>query len=314
MVLQAPISLKASNLHISYGQTPAIAIEKLDVAGNIIGLIGHNGSGKSTIIKSTLQLVKPVSGWIQALNNSQQLIPHESMAFSPEKGSVFADITVEDYVRLWCRIKRKNVKYYLKEGLEITEELGITKLYSKLGRELSKGEKRLVQTAIGLLLDPKLFLLDEPFDGLDVARTQEFSTLIRNQSTKRSFLISSHRMNIMERLADTLIVLNNGKVCTVGNPEEVSKFLSGKQISLLFESRLKPDEQAKLMKSFKAFYQEHIITSIGKQISISGPLLKEQGVQEFANQLGAKNFKIETTVPTLTDAMAYHLKNARLNK
>jgi ABC-type multidrug transport system ATPase subunit len=73
--------------------------------------------------------------------------------------------------------------------------------------------------------DPKLFLFDEPFDGLDVQRTTELMNIVREEKAHRTFLISSHRMDVMERVADAILVLKNGEVASSGGITHVCKDL-----------------------------------------------------------------------------------------
>ncbi len=211
------ITLRAKNLNIYYDSYRALSIPSLEVQGNVIAIIGHNGSGKSTLIKAILGLLAPRSGSVEtcAAPNSvfgteEILVPENHMAFSPENGSVFADIDVESYLQLWCRIKHRDAHYYKSGGREIIERLDLKPLFKKLGRELSKGQRRKVQTAAGLLCHPKLFLFDEPFDGLDIVQSTVLSQIMVEQSEKMGMIITSHRMDVVEQLADQVIVLRNG--------------------------------------------------------------------------------------------------------
>lgn len=218
-------TIEAKGLSVAYDSTVALRCEQLVLSGNIIGLIGHNGAGKSTFIKSILKLLPPTSGSLKVYDDNGPLLPEEHMAFCPETGSVFNDISVESYVKLWCRLKHQDPNYYRKEGREISDLLALEPLLPKLGRELSKGQRRRVQTAIGFLTKPKLFLFDEPFDGLDVLRTRELAEIINNQSEQTNFIISSHRMDVMERLVDMLVVLRAGEFVATGPVQEVCKKL-----------------------------------------------------------------------------------------
>jgi ABC-type multidrug transport system ATPase subunit len=216
------VSLEARNLSVRYSDLVALEIPQLFARGQIIAILGHNGAGKSTLIKALLGLLVPHSGVLEVKDATGAVLRAEDhMAFCPENGAVFADIPVESYLRLWCRIKHNDPRYYLKEGAPYVRRLSITQLLRKKGRELSKGQRRRVQTALGFMSDPRLFLFDEPFDGLDVQRTNDLMEIVEEERTKRAFLISSHRMDVMERLADLVVVLRNGSVASIGDVEHV---------------------------------------------------------------------------------------------
>ncbi len=222
------VSLRASGLRVQYQTLQALDIPDLSERGGVIALVGHNGAGKSTLIKTMLGLLPPRRGAISVLDSSgKALVPEYDMAFCPENGAVFADISVEHYVKLWCRIKQGDGKHYRKAGSQYVEMLDIAPLLSKRGRELSKGQRRRVQTALGFMGDPRLFLFDEPFDGLDVQRTIQLMEIVEAERPKRAFLVSSHRMDVMEQVADLVIVLRHGEVACTGSVEQVTKTLLG---------------------------------------------------------------------------------------
>ena len=222
------VTIDINKLTVNYVDLVALAIPTMSITGNVIALIGHNGAGKSTFIKTLLGLLEQRRGSF-SLKDSTGLIlrPDEHLAFCPENGAVFADIAVERYLQLWCRIKHGQSAYYRTHGAHYIERLGIRELLSKKGRELSKGQRRRVQTALGFIADPALFLFDEPFDGLDVQRTNDLMEIVEEERTKRAFLISSHRMDVMERLADTIIVLQKGTLASVGSVSDTCQTLYG---------------------------------------------------------------------------------------
>ncbi len=240
-----PIVYEASNLVVQYKALQALDVEHLKAEGRVVALVGHNGAGKSTLIKTLLGLLTPNRGAIAAsAADYGRLTPERDMAFCPENGAVFADISVEHYIKLWCRIKQQDGRHYLKAGSRYIERLEVAPLLNKKGRELSKGQRRRVQTALGFMGDPKLFLFDEPFDGLDVQRTIELMEIVEEERSKRAFLISSHRMDVMERVADMVIVLRHGKVACTGSVEHVTRaLLGGNEVGTLTDAMRKHLQQ-----------------------------------------------------------------------
>jgi len=229
---KASVSIRAHNLVVRYSDLVALNIPRLDLSGRVIALLGHNGAGKSTLLKTVLGLLEPLSGEVALLkSDGTPLRPERDMAFCPENGAIFADISVERYLRCWCRITRGDARYYQGPGSKYVELLSISELLAKKGRELSKGQRRRVQTALGFMGDPSLFLFDEPFDGLDVQRTNDLMEIVEQERDNRSFFISSHRMDVMERIADVVVVLQHGQVACSGTVAEVCRTLAGASTS-----------------------------------------------------------------------------------
>lgn len=225
------VTITGRELSVKYAHFEAFSAKNLKISGNVIAVIGHNGAGKSTFIKTILGLLTPTKGTFAVMHNEGNeltaLKPDQHMAFCPENGSVFADISVERYLELWCRIRHHNPRYYLTTGIDYVELLDIAPLLKRKGRELSKGQRRRVQTALGFMLDPKLFLVDEPFDGLDVSRTNQLMEIVEAEKEKRCFIVSSHRMDVVERISDTVAVLRKGEIQAIGNVSEVCTALLG---------------------------------------------------------------------------------------
>jgi len=310
------IRIHAENLSVSYQDFQALRIDELEVEGKIIAIIGHNGSGKSTLIKTLLGLLEPRSGEVivsqQRAKEEVVLVPEHDMAFSPETGAIFADLSVESYLKLWCRIKRGNGNYYRKQGRTYLERLDITQLLPKLGRELSKGERRRVQIAVGFLCQPNLFLFDEPFDGMDIAQSNHLSSVMLNESEKMAMIVSSHRMEVVERLADLIIVLRQGRVLTVGSLEEVCQTLSGMSVIISKGQNTKIHFSA-LSKLLHEEYESCLIHQVGNQLMVTGREVSEESLQGFLlrTRIGEMDYRVAR--PSLVDAMHYHLKNSNGN-
>lgn len=297
-------------LRVSYGDFLALDLPDTHLAGRVIAVIGHNGAGKSTFIKAALNLVRTTRGSIRihdAVGNVMTpLVPEHHLAFCPEMGAVFADISVESYIKLWCRFKQRDPLYYRRAGSRFIEILSIAPLFKKLGRELSKGQRRRVQTAIGFLTDPRLFLFDEPFDGLDVQRTNELSNLIAHESAVRSFVISSHRMDVVERLADVILVLREGRALAAGSVDAVCSELCGQSATITGL-----DDPTPIVTALEDRFPESLVTRIGQQVSITGPQVEFNELRRFVLLELAPQAHLEPVQPRLVDAMNYHLLSLR---
>jgi ABC-2 type transport system ATP-binding protein len=305
----AQITINAKQLEVGYHNTSALSISDLNISGNIIALAGHNGAGKSTLLKAILGLLKPISGSINILDHysGKQLTPEKDMAFCPENGSVFLDISVKEYLKLWCRLKAGDVKLLDKQiGRDLIELLELKPLLKRKGRELSKGQKQRVQIAAGFFASPRLFLFDEPFDGLDVQRTQELMQLIRSKTDNISFIISSHRMDVIERLADQIIVLENSKVKDYGIVTDVTRRLCGSifQITNL--------EDAKgVSEQLENLFPKAYIYHTGDSLKFISPEMNIEQLKSAVLKIEQNGAVFGELHPLLTDAMGFHLKSVR---
>lgn len=304
------ISIRAENLHVSYGAHTALEIGHLDAEGSIIALVGHNGAGKSTLIKSMLGL-RPLQGELvvsetareQGAPQTRMLSPERDMAFCPENGAVFSDIPVESYIRLWCRIKHGDGLYYRRQGASIIEQLEVTPLLKRMGRELSKGQRRRVQAAIGFLTNPRLFLFDEPFDGLDVKRSSELSEIITSKTQSTGFVISSHRMDVIERLADQVVVLRAGAAVACDTPERVACQLAGRTVQINGLS-----SPASILAALRKQIPHAVLSQRGEQVLLTAKSPSYEQLLEWLAAQGEKGAMLLETPPSLVDAIDYFLR------
>jgi ABC-type multidrug transport system ATPase subunit len=301
------LTITATDLMVQYNHTLALTAKEASFSGQVIAVIGHNGAGKSTLIKTILGLVRPERGKVTCSfthhGATTRLVPEEHMAFCPEMGSVFSDIFVEDYIKLWCRMKHRDGSYYKKEGAKYIERLDMGPVMRKRGRELSKGQRRRVQTTIGFLTKPRLFLFDEPFDGLDIIRTQELTNLIDEHSREMTFIVSSHRMDVMERLADYVVVLKNGEFVSYGALEAVCEDLGGATYFLKLEAR-----QGEAADALRLGLEGCVVNHVGSHLAITGKGAQEDIIRDIVTALGVAIVDLEKTQPSLVDAMNVHLK------
>lgn len=308
--LSKSVSIIAKDLNVYYRQSCALSIPELEISGHTIAVIGHNGSGKSTFIKTLLELLTPKTGSLQSYsseNAPQPLTPEVHMAYAPENGAVFNDVSVENYLRMWCRFKHHNANYYKQKGSELLEALSITSLLPKLGRELSKGQRRRIQIAAGLLIDPRFFLFDEPFDGLDTLQSSQLTSVIQSEAKKRAMLVSTHRMDIAERICDAVVVLDNGKVSVCGSVDSVCQQLADRSIALDFDQTALP-QISSIAQLLETAFPQLLVTAIGPQISVTGKNMQPPQLLDLLKLHNISPLSAIATRCSLVDAMSYHLR------
>lgn len=307
------VELTARNLTVAYGKEVALRGAHFSLRGKVIAVIGHNGSGKSTLIKTILGLLAPREGgveaaWIGPCGERTPLVPEEHMAFSPENGAVFSDMTVESYIKLWCRIKQRSSSYYRREGAEYLEKLDVVPLLTKLGRELSKGQRRRVQSAVGFLCRPKLFLFDEPFDGLDIVQSNHLTGIMLEEAARMAIVVSSHRMEVVERIADLIVVLESGRVVTYGSVEEVCSMLCGHSVVITSERGGSGRPVSELVPLLREQFYSCFVSHIGSEVSITGAEINLETLRQFFVDQQLEDMRVKFVRPSLVDAMHYHLK------
>ena len=229
--------LECSNLTKSYKKNfPVLYNFNLTIpAGRIVGLLGPNGCGKSTLIKLISGLLQPDSGEIKVGGfpvgeNSKAII-----SYLPER----------TYFNSWMRVSEL-IKYFsefyddfdAQRAHKLLDDLGIN-VNSKL-KTLSKGTKEKVQLVLVMSRNASLYLLDEPIAGVDpAAREYILSTIVSNYNPEASIIITTHLITDVEQVLDDFVFLSfGGKILRAGNAEE-TRNESGKSLDELFREEFR---------------------------------------------------------------------------
>ncbi|KRE51243.1 ABC transporter ATP-binding protein [Paenibacillus sp. Soil522] len=193
--------------------------------GEMVGLIGLNGAGKSTTIKHILGLMKPQAGEVKVdgVTLEEETVRYRSaFAYVPETPVLFDELTVEEHLRLTGMAYSVQVNQYEAREDELLKQFQMMPKRKAFASHLSKGMKQKVMIMNALLAEPPLYIIDEPFLGLDPLGIR--SLLERLVEVKRkgaAILMSSHILSTVETYCDRFIVMHHGKVVAVGTLEDV---------------------------------------------------------------------------------------------
>lgn len=194
-----------SKVNKSYGKKQILHDLNFSIEeGKIIGLVGPNGSGKTTIMKLLSKLIYPTSGEILYSKSYSSLI--ETPAFYNE---------LSGFENLKYFAKIKNVG--LENVLEIVDKLGISEFIKTKVSKYSLGMKQRAGLALSLLHSPKVLILDEPTNGLDPVGIKDLRSILKKlaKETGTAILVSSHILSEMELMCDKVAVINNGKLVKI---------------------------------------------------------------------------------------------------
>ena len=228
--------------NISKSFSKKIVVNEINLSmnsGETLGLLGPNGAGKTTLFYLIAGLVKPDKGKIlinkiDVTEDDISIRSKKGLTYLPQESSIFKNLTVKDNILAALENKENLNKSTIHSELsKLLDELGLLKLQSNKGATLSGGERRRVEIARALAMQPHFLLLDEPFAGIDPIAVAELKNLIAQLNSKDiGVLISDHNVRETMQICKKVIILSEGKIIAEGTPKEVSKDKLVKKIYL----------------------------------------------------------------------------------
>ncbi|HEV7984802.1 MAG TPA: ABC transporter ATP-binding protein [Steroidobacteraceae bacterium] len=205
--------------------------------GHIHALIGPNGAGKTTCFNLLTKFLIPTRG--QILYQGQDItalsaaeVARRGLVRSFQVSAVFPHLTVLENVRIALQRTLGTTFHFWKRGstltvlnaraVELLEQVGLAPFADKLAVELPYGRKRALEIATTLAMDPEVMLLDEPTQGMGHEDVDQVTALIKQASTDRTVLMVEHNMNVVATIADTITVLQRGRIIADGTYAQVS--------------------------------------------------------------------------------------------
>ena len=207
--------IRAENLTRSYGDFKAVNDVSFEITqGEIVGLLGHNGAGKTTILKMLTGFLEPTSGTVKIdsldIRRERKKI-QRIIGYLPENCPLYSEMTVIDYLDYTASLH--NVEQEKKNSL-ITTALLKTDLIDKATHTistLSRGYRQRVGVAQAILHEPRILILDEPTNGLDPTQIQHMRKLITNLAKHSTVIISTHILQEVQAVCDRVIIINSGR-------------------------------------------------------------------------------------------------------
>ena len=213
----------------SYGQLNALnAINMSLNEGEVLGLFGHNGAGKTTMMKLILGVIPPSKGNVEVMgispDSKEAWHCRSKVGYLPENVSFYEQLTGLEVLTYFVKLKGFTNKAGKQKAVNLLEQVGITHAMNRQVKTYSKGMRQRLGLAQAFIGEPKLLLLDEPTVGLDPIATRDFyQTVDQLKSTGSSVILCSHVLPGVEQHIDRAMILSSGKLLALGTLQALRK-------------------------------------------------------------------------------------------
>lgn len=210
--------LKYQNVSKSFGKKPILKNINLGInSGKIVGLLGQNGAGKSTMIKLATGLLTPTSGQVLVDNQPVDIASKRIVSYLPERTYLDKSIRVKDALKLFQEFYDN---FDIAKAKQLIQDLDLS-LDTRIAT-MSKGMQEKLQLILVMSRNAKLYILDEPLGGIDPAtRDYILDTILSNFASGATLLISTHLIADIERILDEVIFIDHGEIVLTASADEL---------------------------------------------------------------------------------------------
>ena len=220
------MTVKVEHLTGGYGKKPVIKDLNFELEkGEIVGLIGLNGAGKSTTIKHMLGLINPMEGKLSISNikiNEDIENYRRKLSYIPESPVIYDELTLEEHIEMTAMAYQLSREEAMRRAKPLIKVFRLENELKVFPSHFSKGMKQKVMIICAFIVDPELYIIDEPFLGLDPLGIQSMLDLmVEKRNENQTVLMSTHILATAERYCDRFIILDKGEIVAFGNLDEL---------------------------------------------------------------------------------------------
>lgn len=216
-----------------------VAVEGLTLRidpGTMFGLLGPNGSGKTSSIRMMIGITVPDSGTVRLFDQPFSRDNLKRVGYLPEERGLYKKMNVLEQLGFMGQLHGLGATESQRRAKSWAERLQITEALPKKTEELSKGMQQKIQFITALMHDPELIILDEPFSGLDPVNASLLQdTMLELRAAGKAILFSTHRMDQVEKMCDSISLIHRGRVVLQGSMREVKSRYPRNRVEVLYE-------------------------------------------------------------------------------
>lgn len=220
--------LRAEQLVKIYGRRRVVDEATFEVqSGEIVGLLGPNGAGKTTSFRMTIGMIHPTSGTVLFKDSDVTRLPmyrraRMGMGYLSQEPSLFQRLSVRDNLLAILETLPINRAERRRRLDALLEDVSLSHIATNMAHSLSGGERRRLEIARALITNPQIFLLDEPFSGIDPKKISDIQGIIRGLKAKgMSILLTDHNVRDTLKVTDRAYIIDQGHIIAHGSPEDI---------------------------------------------------------------------------------------------
>jgi len=287
-----------------FGGFTAVSDLSLQVRpGRVFGLIGPNGAGKTTTIRMIVNITAPDSGRIELFGQQMNTALQDRIGYLPEERGLYKKMKVGEQLRFFAELKDLRGQEADKRVDDWLKKLELSAWKDKRAKELSKGMQQKVQFITAVIHDPDLVILDEPFSGLDPVNVDLMKqTILEQKAAGKTIILSTHQMEIAEKLCDDVCMINRAHKVLDGRLREIRRSFSRNAVALQFAGGDGLLNDSSLVANVRQHDEEFEV--------LMAPGASPQALLKRLVDSGAMVTKFELVEPTLHDIFIEKVREA----